>query len=306
MKRISLSWFAQLGAALQPVSKEPPYGRSVNDPHWRGKIIGSYSTLRTYLLQLLAAVDSGAFPFSIRSSYAHIVDVLQKIGEILDSDHSTLADNDFLAKASNIWLKATDLDTVLNSELSVQPTYFMFPKQAYDIETLLIDDTKLFSEECRGSFTEKEKYDIDQAAKCLVFEVPTAAAFHMLRATESVIRRYYAQVVGTLPAPKSRNWGVYLVQLRRCGGDAKVLAVLEEIKDLYRNPIIHPETQVEMEEALSLVGVAETAISAMIADLAKRIASRPAQRHRCRLWLRSRRLSLRPRFLHQLLKRSIK
>jgi hypothetical protein len=42
------------------------------------------------------------------------------------------------------------------------------------------------------------------------------------------------------------------------------------MRELYRNPIIHPETQMSMDDALSLIGIAETAISTMIADLGKR------------------------------------
>jgi hypothetical protein len=77
-------------------------------------------------------------------------------------------------------------------------------------------------------------------------------------------------LVGTLPAKKSRNWGVYITNLRKCGAEQKIVSALEEMKELYRNPIIHPETQIEMDEALSLVGIAETVISAMIADMKKR------------------------------------
>jgi hypothetical protein len=166
--------------------------------------------------------------------------------------------------------KSFDVHTVLNAELHIQPTYMVFPKRAYDIETLISDGSLLFSDECRREFSDKEKYNLNQATKCLVFEVPTAAAFHIVRAVESVIRRYYQIVVGTLPSEKSRNWGAYIKKLNTCGADAKVTTILDHMRELYRNPFIHPETEVAMDEAMSLLGLAETAVSTMFADMKKR------------------------------------
>ena len=67
-----------------------------------------------------------------------------------------------------------------------------------------------------------------------------------------------------------RNWGVYIRNLRKCSADPKILSTLEQIKDLHRNPVIHPEVQIDIDEALSLVGIAESAISRMIADMKDR------------------------------------
>jgi hypothetical protein len=36
------------------------------------------------------------------------------------------------------------------------------------------------------------------------------------------------------------------------------------MKDLHRNPIVHPETEATIEEALSYIGIAESTISAMV------------------------------------------
>jgi hypothetical protein len=54
------------------------------------------------------------------------------------------------------------------------------------------------------------------------------------------MRRYYISIVGDLLAKKIRNWGAYLHNLKKHGSaDKKVLHTLEQIKDLYRNPILH-------------------------------------------------------------------
>ena len=92
---------------------------------------------------------------------------------------------------------------------------------------------------------------INQAGRCLAFEVPTAALFHMFRAADSVLRRWYKQVTGVEPKVKMRNWGTYIRKLRECGVDEKILSALEQIKELHRNPVIHPEAQISIEEVLS-------------------------------------------------------
>jgi transposase-like protein len=86
---------------------------------------------------------------------------------------------------------------------------------------------------------------IQEAAKCLAFEIPTAAAFHIFRCAESILRRYYEAVVGKLPKRQMRNWGSYIRYLKECGADVRVITILEQIQDLHRNPVIHPETRMK-------------------------------------------------------------
>ena len=67
-----------------------------------------------------------------------------------------------------------------------------------------------------------------------------------------------------------RNWGAYIKNLRKCGADEKIVTILEQIKDMHRNPVIHPERRLDNDEALSLVGIVESAISAMVRDMKMR------------------------------------
>ena len=67
-----------------------------------------------------------------------------------------------------------------------------------------------------------------------------------------------------------RNWGIYIKALRNCGADQKVVVILEQIKDLHRNPVIHPEEKLTNEEALSLIGIMDSAVTAIITDMKKR------------------------------------
>lgn len=118
--------------------------------------------------------------------------------------------------------------------------------------------------------------EVRQAGKCLAFELATSAGFHILRAAEDVIREYYGELAGTLPQKKSRNWGRYIDGLKKHGADLKVIAALEQIKDMHRNPIIHPEVTLTMEEAITLFGMVIGAMVAMVMELEKLRAAKAA------------------------------
>jgi hypothetical protein len=265
VQRINLSWFVELGAALQPAVA---YRSDIKPAEGQMMVF----TLKPFVDQLLQFVQTRTFPLYLRSSISSLREMQALLQTVLNA---TDVQQEYDNLKHDIWMKAFDVERLLKAELSIQPTYMVFPKRAYDIEALISDGTQLFSEECKQSFSDGERYDLNQATKCLVFEVPTAAGFHIFRAVESVIRRYYHVVVGKLPEKRNRNWGSYIQRLRECGADVKITSVLEQIKELYRNPLVHPETRLSMDEALSLIGIAETAISTMTTDLKKRTSLVP-------------------------------
>ncbi len=57
------------------------------------------------------------------------------------------------------------------------------------------------------------------------------------------------------------------------GADSKVTAALDQIRDLHRNPLMHPEDTLTLPEADALFGLAEAAIVAIIRDLQRRLAT---------------------------------
>jgi hypothetical protein len=75
-------------------------------------------------------------------------------------------------------------------------------------------------------------------------------------------------VTGGIAPPKVRNIGVYLESLKRLKkGDPKVIASIKQIADLHRNPLIHPETVLTMEEAISIMGISRSAVAAMLVEI---------------------------------------
>ena len=168
MQRISLAWFSQLGAILSPLKNwdaEKPI--TIFDLH----------RARDYL-QVIA--DEKVYPLALKASRPVIRDLLyNQIIPLVNMTDANLQQQRLALARIDIWMLAYKLDTLLDAELAVQPTYHVWPKRAYDIELLVASGENIFSADARASFNEQEKYDAQQAGKCLAFEVPTAAAFHI-------------------------------------------------------------------------------------------------------------------------------
>jgi hypothetical protein len=153
-----------------------------------------------------------------------------------------------------------DFETVAAAEVGTFNTYYVVKKLAYDTNTLTNEGDALLPEEIRTKVPRETLEDLREAAKCMAFEVNTAAGFHTIRATEAVIRSYYSEVVGATPRAKDRNWGAYIRVLRGKGADPRVTGYLDHIREAYRNPIAHPEQRLTPNEAQVLLGVCVSAI----------------------------------------------
>jgi hypothetical protein len=158
-------------------------------------------------------------------------------------------------------------EAVLTAEMNVCKAYFVIKKRGYDVSDLVSQAEVLFPPELRAKVPEAIP-DIQQAGKCIAFEIPTAAGFHLMRALELVLRLYFDAVGKGEPRPSTNNMGDYLATMSQKGlGDSKTIAVLKQIKDLHRNEFIHPETTLTLDEAIGVLGIAQSAISYMLASI---------------------------------------
>jgi hypothetical protein len=90
------------------------------------------------------------------------------------------------------------------------------------------------------------------------------AGYSIMRAIDAVMRSYYRAVVGVEPKKKFRNWGAYISRLKTCpAADPKIIDFLGQIKESYRNPVLHPEQNLSADDAQILFGVAISVISMM-------------------------------------------
>jgi hypothetical protein len=159
-----------------------------------------------------------------------------------------------------------EFDNALSLELGRSPIFYVTPKGVFDTRRLIVDGAAVF-DGYRERIPDDAINDANQSGRCLVFDLPTAAGFHIARATESVIRKQ--MLVFGCPCVKDsqRNWGSYIKSLKEKGANKKVLHHLEQLKDLHRNPLIHPEVTLTIPEALSLWSMCASAIQSMVADM---------------------------------------
>lgn len=111
------------------------------------------------------------------------------------------------------------------------------------------------------------KREFEESGKCLALERYTSAGFHALRGVECVIRQYILKLTGTLP--KKRDWGHYIEVLKQNGADASLTAVLDNIRTLDRNPLMHPEDWLEIDEAMTIFSISQSAIVRLVAGIKK-------------------------------------
>ncbi len=262
MRRINTHALYLLGKNLEPIDRINEDSSTYGDVIW---------TLLNARIQINALLSNDTLPVkTCRQAATQLVDA---INAVVPTDIQEAFKKDKTAQVS-WWLlrqvkeTATKFETVFAEELAIVDTYSVTQKGAYSTAELITNAEALFSKSVQQKLPHRAIQDIREAGKCLAFETPTAAAFHVVRAIESVILAYYAKVLGKAPSNRMRNWGVYIKTLRDSGkADGKILDFLTHIKDNYRNPVSHPDAVLSIDEVLVLLSVAVGAMSQMAAAL---------------------------------------
>jgi hypothetical protein len=161
---------------------------------------------------------------------------------------------------------AKEFETVLRNECQLMDTYFISKKGTYSTKDLVENAHHQVPEPSRSLLPDQAKLDFDQAGKCMAFDVPTAAAFHLLRGTEVLIREYYEIIV---PGPKGagnrmRNWGTYIRLMKAHEGDSAAVSLLDHMRLVYRNPVTHPEENYTDERVQVLFGLCISAVVLLV------------------------------------------
>lgn len=154
------------------------------------------------------------------------------------------------------------------------PLYVVTQKAGYDTAILIENGAACFPEDLATKVPEAIP-DIAAATRCIAFELPTAAGFHLHRANESVLRAYWDAVTNGDQRPQSRNIGDYLNQLdaKKVGEDT-VKSALRDLKDMHRNPLIHPEHSLDtVDDAIALMNSIHSVPVHMLKAIPAQVAS---------------------------------
>lgn len=162
-----------------------------------------------------------------------------------------------------------NLSLCLGLNLGMATCFSLQKKGAYDIRTLIENGELLFPTDFKELFPDALK-DVQDGARCLVYEMYTASGFHFHRANESVLLKYLESV--GVEKPENRNMGAYIKALEPSDGAKKapdeIIICLKNLKDLHRNPLIHPGHSIaNVDEALALINAIHTAITAMMNEI---------------------------------------
>lgn len=162
----------------------------------------------------------------------------------------------------------TAFEAVLGAELSLLPLYVVTQKAGYDTIILIDQGAACFPADVWTKAPEAVA-DLQQGTKCIAFEVFTASGFHFHRANEAVLRKYWDAATKGRERPKSGNMGDYLNAMEQQDiGDAKVRTALRDLKNLHRNPLIHPEHSINTaEEAIALMNGVHNVMVYMLQEI---------------------------------------
>ncbi len=159
----------------------------------------------------------------------------------------------------------------LAAELNRAPTYVAGKRGIYSTYDLAENAQEIFSDSLRASIPVAAQNEFAASGRALAFDMGTACITHALRAVEMMLRGYYEVFAGSAPAKNERTYALYLKKLaalseeedRETRPDKRVIQMLAQVKDHYRNPLILAETTPSVDEAMQLFGMASALISLM-------------------------------------------
>jgi len=258
MFRMSLSYFVRIGEAIQPL-------REISQTTTNSEAFMHVSVALSTINELLsnAIVNRDLIRASVIPAQ-ELQSTLANFTEQIDWNESATEAIGVLPylKISNA---LNHFYSVFSSELGTANAYLVTNKGAYDPVKLISSGESLFPIDLLSKVP-NASYDAKEIGRCLAFELATACGFHTTRLLESVIRAYWDVVAKGEDRPKNPNLGVYIREFEKLefAGKREVISTLQIIKDVHRNPLIHPENNLSVTQAISFIAIANSAISYML------------------------------------------
>lgn len=276
MEKVNLTFFLTLGYYLRKLAETNP------DTSNRMEILIDTAVLQNELKTLLTSYPVLSVCKSAAADLAEGLNQLSAWFGSISADHwaeETGKKPDF--QFHNVINKAKELNTILSAELQGLSTYHVDQKGIYSTSHLVESAENAFPASIREKLTPDVEEEFRQSGRCLAFDNATASGFHAMRAVEAAMHQYYLAVCKPKTEKKLDNWGSYIARLHQVNQPnatlpdvAKVVAMLQQLKDQDRNLIMHPEVVLTTDEAFTLFETAQSIIMSMAARLPK--AKKPA------------------------------
>jgi len=255
MIRVDGFYLYSVGSAIHPLSNLSG-GETVDS--WRLPLLLADNALDMFL--------SGSV-YKLHQSRAAGTKLLNAIRQVMAAEEGKDEKTIDFFEAYSITSALTEFEHVLTSEFGTMNLFFADRQRGYDTNVLVWSGAELFPAELAIKVPGAVA-DLNAAGRCIAFDLPTAAGFHLHRANESVLRRYY-DAVSSAPRKDPSTMGELLAAMDTQNvGDKRVKAALRDIKDLHRNPLVHPEQSLEsIDEAIALLGGIQAAVVPMLAAI---------------------------------------
>lgn len=212
--------------------------------------------------QLLSYLESLDLPVTARAArYVGLIKMRNELAE-LDEDAKLAAD-----QATELGREMRKLRVTLFSESEGKEAFVVTSKR-FDVQKLLHAPSELMAPGVFDELDEPISYDITEAGRCIAFERPTAAAFHLMRATEAALRTLYCAKVKRKRVDPLL-WGSMVEHLRK-RSDAPprpLLDGLDNIRHNFRNPTQHPDAIYDIQEAQDLLSLSLDAVGRVVRAL---------------------------------------
>lgn len=248
MKRQSMTLLFSFGTVIRYLQDASPGMLPKN----KNGIVDNFKHLIKYLTD---------FELTVTTRLAHrlFADFFKKIEEQADTVALTVEQTNYI-KSNMDTLRKT-----LEAELQDIYVYTTTPK-VINIDLLMSNPAGLFAPGVFNGLPEIARYDLSEAGKCIGFNLPTSASFHILRGTESVLRFYYQTMVRK-DRISSDMWGPIVIDLRAKRKTSKYDILnnhLDHIRKSFRNPTQHPDKIYDIHECQDLWSLCVEVINRMI------------------------------------------
>lgn len=163
----------------------------------------------------------------------------------------------------------TNLDTfqiALSEELKLLPLFSVEAKGNLSVDKLVDGASTGYPASTLTLLDAFITREIDEAGRCLAFARPPACGFHILRSVEIAVKAYVLAATGTLPKMTQRNWGEYIGQLSNAGASSNLIDLLTILK-AKRNPLMHPQDTLEIEDAIGIFCVCQNVTETLITEV---------------------------------------
>ena len=181
-------------------------------------------------------------------------------GNLMDDDQPNRFSSEKLEKEFQSWQiseipnKIEAFKSVFAAECSEVDVYSVGQISIYRTSALVSDGAGIIPSEIRQDLPEETLLEFNSAGRCLAFDLPTACGFHALRGLELVMGDYLKSFGNTT---RMRSWNDYITAIRKITDNEKapskpapkVAAMLDRMRELERNPLMHPRDTLDSVQA---------------------------------------------------------